>query len=231
MKNQVFVLFIAFAFCGILACSTDENVIDPVDPGPELLEGNVVLSKPEVGQTSYFVHYQASCEDVNGTFEFLKDTIALEVIESDGQLSFKEEYTEFSQTRVHNPTIAPSIYEIESIEDGLLIPGRIVSNLFYFYGNDTIRTNRVYDTELVQEDCLLMMDGEVFIGDETGHIESFQVGPVEIKDKTVVSCVPIFNLDGYLMYTDNHMYVSHTVTHSEFGGDVTSWISGWQMIQ
>ena len=52
-------------------------------------------------------------------------------------------------------------------------------------------------------------------------LEAFQVGPLAEQQKIVVSCVPIIlQLDGYLIYDQKSLRMSHTVTEE---GEINGW--------
>ena len=165
-------------------------------------------------------------------FEYTNDTLIVEVVEQSGELFLKEYFTKHSpmylDTFISNE---PVFYPIEGIEDIVLIPERANSSLFFFYGNDTIRLNRQHDVDLVQNGCKLMIQSSPFIGDEIGNVQDFQFGNVEIKNKTVVSCVPIFDMDAYLIHDNGQLFLSHTVTIVEFMGNIEEYINGWEMIE
>ena len=102
------------------------------------------------------------------------------------------------------------------------IPERFNSALFFFYGNDTVTLAPQDRVNLVQNDCRLMLGNNNFIGNEFGLVNDFQVGNINIQDKTAVSCIPvIFDLDAYLMYDQNQLYLSQSV---DFDGVTNGWV-------
>ena len=76
-----------------------------------------------------------------------------------------------------------------------------------------------------------MIASSPFIGDEIGVVQNFQFGNVEIKNKTVVSCVPMVDIDAYLIYDNGQLFLSHTVTIVEFMGTIEEYINGWELIE
>ena len=76
----------------------------------------------------------------------------------------------------------------------------------------------------------MYQDGDPFIGNDIGYISSFEVGDIRLDDKAGVSCVPMVDIDAYLIYDRDYLYLSHTIIFSEFFGDITETIDGWKMI-
>ena len=219
-----------------VACNKEEDPINnpPIDYplDPPISETLLNLSDLKVGQQSMFVKYISSCDSLEEKFEYTGDTLIVEVVEEGGALFLKEYYTKNSpmyiDTFISND---PILYPVEGIEDNVLITERAYSSLFYFYGNDTIRLNRQYDVDLVQQGCKLMIESSPFIGDEIGVVNDFQFGDIEVNNKTVVSCVPMIDIDAYLIYNDEQLFLSHTVTIVEFMGFIEEFIAGWELIE
>ncbi|MBV6644441.1 MAG: hypothetical protein KI790_03275 [Cyclobacteriaceae bacterium] len=196
-----------------IACSDDEPFTIISTPS----ENSVRLSAIEVGQKSTFLRYTAECGD---NFEFTGDSLYLSVFQSDNAFIFEEKISESS----FGVQASPIRYEVQKKEGYLLIPDRSASALFFFYGNDTIFFNKPADVQLRQENCKLVYpSSDVFIGEEIGQVDMYQLGSLRVIQKTAVSCVPGFmNMDAYLMY-DEYLYLSH----SDIGGQ----ISGWFLVQ
>ena len=216
----------------LAACSKVEDpIINPPIDDP-IAENVVNLSDLKVGQQSMFVKYISSCDSLEEKFKYTGDTLVVEIVEQGGELFLKEYYTEYSpmyiDTFISND---PVLYPVRGIENNVLIPERFNSSLFFFYGNDTIRLNRQYDVDLVQQGCKLMIDSNPFIGDEIGVVADFQFGDIEVKNKTVVSCVPMVDIDAYLIYNNEQLFLSHTVTIVEFMGFIDEYIAGWELIE
>jgi hypothetical protein len=214
------------------ACTKDNDpIIDISHPVPE---NALNLSDLKEGQKSLFIKYISTCDSLEEKFEYTRDTLVVEVVKQAGDLYLKEYFTEHSpmylDTFISNE---PIYYPITGIENNVLIPERVNSSLFYFYGNDTIRLNRQHDVNLVQQGCKLMIDSNPFIGDEIGVVQNFQFGAIDVKNKTVVSCVPpmILNTDAYLIYSNEQLFLSHTVTIVEFWGSIVEYIAGWELLE
>ena len=105
---------------------------------------DVRLDQPQTGQRSYFLRYESTCDKPSGDFEYTGDTLILEVIEAGPTVRFKESFTTGSplwQPDIGGPPTEEG-YVVYPFEDYLLLPERQSSNLFFFYGNDTLWLNR-----------------------------------------------------------------------------------------
>ncbi len=229
MKINNFLLICAIVFFNTCAKDNDPVIEDPIIPIPE---NAVNLSDLKTGQQSMFMGYTSTCDSLEEKFEYTRDTLVVEVVEQGGELFLKEYFTEHSPISMDTLTPNdPVYYPIHGIENNVLIPERTQSSLFFFYGNDTIRLNRQHDVNLVQDGCKLMVDSNPFIGDEIGVVNDFKFGEVSVTNKTVVSCVPMVDIDAYLIYNDEQLFLSHTVTIVEFMGNIEEYISGWELIE
>lgn len=212
-----------------LACTKEPIESSRVITEP-VLEGNVNLAAPAVGQKSLFLRYYTQCEDLDGLFEYTGDTLQVEVIEESGQMLIRETFTEFSTSMLNGGIVEPLSYPISCDGKKVLIPEREQSHLFFFYGNDTIRLETNMDVDLAQRDCKLFDSNDVFIGDDIGYLETFQLGSMEQKSKIAVSCVPVITLDAYLIYDKQQLHVSHVIYTSNFMGNISQSIQGWELI-
>ena len=215
----------------LVACNKEDDSIVPIidDPAPE---NALNLSNLKAGQQSLFVKYKSTCDSLEEKFEYTRDTLIVEVVEQNGKLFLKEYLTENSPMYLDTfSSNDPVFYSVRGIENNVLIPERTYSSLFFFYGNDTIRLNRQHDVSLVQEGCKLMIDSSPFIGDEIGLVQDFHFGNIEVKNKTVVSCVPMVDIDAYLIYNNEQLFLSHTVTIVEFMGFIQEYIAGWELLE
>ena len=199
------------------ACNEDSIILPKRD--------YIDLRDLEDGQYSYFVRYESTCDNLNGDFQLTGDTLKVEVVEEDNDFFFKETFTENSPTYINGQT-QPIIHEIMPYDDFILIPERFSSALFFFYGNDTIRTNNIEREDMTQNNCRVDFNGSTFIGNEIGFLDKFKIGDFEYKNKTVVSCVPMMiDLDAYLIYDNKELVMSHTV--DKFSNQI--W--GWKLIE
>ncbi|MEM6738253.1 MAG: hypothetical protein AAF620_19510, partial [Bacteroidota bacterium] len=67
----------------------------------------------------------------------------------------------------------------------------------------------------------LEINSEPFIGEEVGLLDEFSFGQIFIEDKMGVSCIPlIFELDGFLAYDSDFLYLSHTISEDMVNGFV-----------
>lgn len=224
MKNYLILGLVVLT----LACSKDD-IQGPIVITEPVPEGSINWAAPEAGQRSLFFNYTTQCDDLDGAFEFIGDTLVVEVIEENGQQLLKEQMTEHSISVINGNPNDPIVYPITCDGEKVLIPERENSALFFFYGNDTLRLTTPMDVSLQQQDCKLFHNDNLFIGDDIGFVESFQMGEVEKKSKVAVSCVPIVNVDAYLIYDRQQLHVSHVIYTSTFMGDVTYSIQGWML--
>jgi len=178
---------------------------------------NINLKDLQAGQRSYFLRYQGTC-DFPVTASYTGDTLLLEVSSDEDGLYLSESFTPGSP--LYKQNAAKVTYPVELTEEYLLLRDRMASALFFFYGNDTLRTDVGDRIPLSQSGCRILLDNEIFIGEEIGSITDFRIGAVRRNNLTAVSCVPmILELDAYLMY-DEYLHISHMVT-------TTDNISGW----
>jgi hypothetical protein len=212
MKISVFTTLLSGCII-ILSCTQDEGILRQVP------NGNVNLSNLTDGQQSMYLRYTTTCSNLSADFTFTGDTLILETILTDDGFKLKESLTTNSPSYTGNS----AMFSILKENDDVLIPDRSSSALLYFYGNDTIHLKPAHKVSLRQSSCKLMISGQTFTGDEIGHIESFTIGPIKQIDKTAISCVPIiFQLDAYLLYDENHLYMSQTMSTAD-----QNRVSGW----
>ena len=82
------------------------------------------------------------------------------------------------------------------------------------------------EVPLAQNGCRLMIQDQVFIGNEIGTVNKIDIGPISHLQKTAVSCVPwdMRNdeaLEAYLVYDSNELLISHTLRNDS---EVTGWV-------
>lgn len=190
----------------LLSCSKDDDSPDSAPPTPS----EINMSNLQVGQKSTYIRYQDVCGMGDG-FSFTGDTLEVEVTVVGNQMYFTEKYTPGSTNLSATPVVN---HKVTKHDGYVLIPERDISSLFFFYGNDTIWTNPQHDVNLSQDLCFVNYpDGNPFIGEEIGLINSFDIGAVSTGEATVVSCVPIMmDLDAYLIYDENELKISHSIS-------------------
>ena len=203
----------------LMMCSCEKTEVQPA-----LEHDPIDLQNPKVGQISCYVEYNAEC--AQGLYTYTQDTLIVRVTEHDGQLQFMEYLTYHSPSHIDGSFGNPKMYDVHFEADYILIPERQNSELFYFYGNDTIFTNPVHDIDLNQNGCYLYHEnGDLFIGEEIGYSENVAFGPVQESGKTVVSCVPtILALDAYIIYEPTSIHVSHTIQNTVNGDKINGWV-------
>ncbi|MEM7162881.1 MAG: hypothetical protein AAF487_10635 [Bacteroidota bacterium] len=216
MKNVV--LYMAFLLF-LAACEKEQ--LQPI-----VNHNQIDLSNPKVGQISCYVEYNAACALGNSSYSFSQDTLIVKLIEQDGVLHFMEYLSYHSPSHLDgsfgNPIYHPVIFE----NDYMLIPERQRSELFYFYGNDTVHIDPVHDLDLNQNGCYLYHPtGEQFVGEEIGFSDEVEFGMINKQEKTVVSCVPtILNLDAYIVYDRSSIHVSHTIHTTTEEKKINGWV-------
>lgn len=193
---------------------------------PSITHNPIKFSDPQVDQLSCYSEYRATCSMGNTGYSYTGDTLIVKVIEKNSQLHFMEYFSPHSP-RFLNGDVNAISYPVEVKSEYLLITDRVQSNLFFFYGNDTIWTNPEHDIELEQDGCYLYYNNDLFIGEEIGFAPELQFGNIEHSNKTVVSCVPvILALDAYLVYDNGDLNLSHTIQSMSSQQD----IRGWELI-
>ncbi|MEM6343826.1 MAG: hypothetical protein AAF927_08090 [Bacteroidota bacterium] len=183
----------------------------------------VDFANPQVGQSTYYVRYTTDCDNFDRAFQFSKDTLILSVVAVDGNLASMEERFTPGSPFYKDGIVEPTRYDITSNQDYALLTDRWNSALFFFYGNDTLRLTADHSATLEQDVCRLTIKDENFVGNEVGRLGRFEVGPLEQKNKTAVSCVPmILSMEAYLIYDKNYLHMSHTIVQD---GTVSGWVA------
>jgi hypothetical protein len=219
MKLSKFCLLITLI--GLMSCAKDDAPIIP-DPEPS---AELNLKNLSEGQTASYVRLDGIC-GFDDMFNYTQDTLILEIIDQDGDLYFQESFTEGSPLYEFNPD--PVAYPVIKEQDMILIPERDRSTLFFFYGNDTIKTAPQHEITLVQESCQQLADGEPFRGDLIAYLPTFDLHDISLREQTVVSCVPIIiDLEAFLCYKDGRLNLSYTLS-SGFPG-IT--FQGWKLLE
>ncbi|MEL6559640.1 MAG: hypothetical protein AAFQ94_15720 [Bacteroidota bacterium] len=219
MKNFFTVLLLIPV---LFSCSDNEPTANIF---PIAAENSVNLSNPQVGQKSTYVRYTTNCANFENDVLFTGDTITLSVELGSAGLMFKETFSPNSPMLINSQLPQEISYRYQLKDGYSLIQERISSQLFFFYGNDTLFLDRQDKTFLQQENCRFFLDpNQVFIGEEIGHFDDFKVGQITVTDKDAVSCIPmILNMEGYLIYDKQHLSMSHTMALDE--------ITGWLQIE
>ena len=187
---------------------------------PVVGENSVDLSNPLEGQTSRYVRYTTECSNILEDVVFTGDTIQLSVELSPAGIMFRETFSPNSPMLINSQLPQETSYKYELRNGYSLIRERANSQLFFFYGNDTLFLNREDKMFLRQENCQFVLEpDQIFIGDEIGHFDDFTVGQIKVSDKDAVSCIPEFlNMEAYLIYDNQHLSMSHTMTFGEIFG-------------
>lgn len=216
--NQLFGKLTLFLSLLLVIWACEDTIPDGVTN-----DNPISFSSPLEGQKAYFQRYTSHCDNLNLDFEFTGDTLEVALIRDKDEYYLRESFTAGSPLYQQGNT-TPMAHKIVFKDDFVLIPERVNSTLFFFYGNDTVHINPVQKEVMTQSACRIDFQGQTFIGNEIGSLSSFQIGPLVENNKTVVSCVPNWiQLDAYLIYDENKLLMSHTVS-----SDGT--VAGWQHI-
>jgi len=205
MKSKLFLFLIPF-----LAVSCDSDDKDSNSGPAPSPENTIELNNIQEGQVNRYLRYTADCADPEGSFAYSGDTLIVEIRSTTEGLVFYEEFTEGS---TNFGGFEPSETRVIPREDFILIPERQLSQLFFFYGNDTIYLTAPEDLNLNQGTCFIEYEnGDPFIGEEIGFLPSLNFHDIEHQNNRVVSCVPPFiDLDAYLIYDEKELKMSHTL--------------------
>ena len=192
-----------------IGCDKD----DPFTPDPKQIN----FQEPAAGQENYYLRHEGICGQLVPT----SDTLVLRVKSFEGDLMELEEvFTEGSPSYYPG---ASYVYQAKWSPDNIEINPfyRQGSQLFFFYGSDSLRLTQSPALNLQQNNCVVW-DGQTdFTGDFIGAVSEFKVASLEYQDKKIVSCVPtIMNMDAYLVYDSRNLYSSFT-----------SSLGGWEPIE
>ncbi len=219
MKNWIFLIIPLILF----SCKEDEPRILPVD------DTEVNLSNLRIGQKSLYVKYNTNCDNFEGAFNIVEnDKISLEVISFEEGLGFRETVLEGSSYYTGTEDDITE-YKIEQWVNGVYMPNRSESRLFFFFGADLLPTSYLNRVDLYQNGCLMHQGDSPFIGNDIGEIQEMKIGEFDFKGKTAMSCVPNFELDAYLIYDNTKLHCSHTVYIDSFFGD--NFVEGWLLLE
>lgn len=209
-----------------LSCSKE----DPINTKP--IDTTVVnFSNLQVGQKSFYQFYTTKCDSLEQEFSYSGDTLVIEVIEREANLAIREYFTENSPRYINGINTEAVEYIVKPSKDDLILPQRENSNLFFFYGNDTLRLRPDQLVNLEQNDCKLHLSDNPFTGNDVGTVESFTIGDITQRNKIAASCVPFFDLDAYLIYDENQLSMSHVIYEEYFWDELISTrIEGWVLI-
>ncbi|MFT6866156.1 MAG: hypothetical protein ACJA08_000985 [Cyclobacteriaceae bacterium] len=191
----------------LLICTACQS--ENIAPILQDTNAGINLSNLDAGQSFCYLAYEAQCSE---SFRFTGDTLEVEIVTSNDTTFFEESFSNSSPNFNFS-----NKYRVAMVDDYLLITERWNSQLFNFYGNDTLFLSKQPTVNLTQNGCQLFEEGELFVGERIGRVTDFALGQIAIKDKKGVSCVPAFlQIDGYLIY-DQNLNLSHVVNEN---GDV-----------
>lgn len=208
------IVFFSFCLAMLVSCKNDENV----KPERDILNfGNL-----ELGKKLDFLMFTTSCDDFNGSFQLTGDTLAwsVDMVSADSIL-LKEAFTDGSPLAQDREPVLVKVTEANP--DRIIMPNRWSSNLFFFYGNDTLRVNPTHTVELSQEDCAFKLGEDVFRGDEIAFINALNIEDYSFDNMTIVSCVPGSVGDAYIIYNNGN--IKAIFSRDFFSSDVRGFIA------
>ena len=204
ITNHLSVILFFASITVFTACDKD----DAFTPDPTQIN----FQTPAAGQENYYLRHEGICGQLVPT----NYTLVLRVRSFEGDiLEFEEVFTEGS------PSYYPGItyvYQAKWSPDNIEINPfyRQNSQLFFFYGSDSLRLTQDPAINLQQNNCVVWDGLTDFTGDFIGAVNNFRVAGLEYQNKKIVSCVPtILNMDAYLVYDSRNLYSSFT---SSLGG-------------
>jgi len=209
-----------------LSCSKE----DPINPKP-IDETAINFSNLQAGQKSFYQFYTTKCDSLEEEFTYSGDTLVVEVVEGETNLAIREYFTENSPRYLSGANTETIEYIVKTGKDKILLPQRDNSFLFFFYANDTLRLQPEQQVNLVQQDCKLHLSDNPFVGNDIGRVESFTIGDIIQRNKIVASCEPFFDLDAYLIYDENQLFMSHVIYEEYFWDElIDTRVEGWVLV-
>lgn len=195
-------IFSAYMLIFLVSCQREADII-PID---HPLANRIDFQDPVVGQKNQYLTYWGKCGELQPT----GDTLVLRINGIAGDSLFMQEgYTSGSPSYSLFPLQIGAKWSKDVIE--IAADVRVQSALFYFYGSDFLQLKQEHDRKMIQQNCLVQDNNDVFTGDAIGRVPQFEIEEHQYLQKKIVSCVPvILDLDGYLLYDQHHLYASLT---------------------
>ncbi len=209
IRFSFFLLLLAFF---LVSCEKDTPIL-PVEPDPVLNPDRLNFQNPVVGQFNTFEAFSYEC---GAAFPTESWELRLEIT------AVTEEAIELTESYNNgSPEVLTALRE-----EGVLRispEDRQRSQLFFFYGSDSLRLDAPPVRDLTYRDCVFYHGNEKFTGDIVARINELELAGRTFKQQKVVSCVPvILDLDAYLFYDKYGLTASITTSSSEFGGNETT---------
>lgn len=200
MKLPTLLVVLASAFI-ITSCSKDDKELVVITEN--IKSGNIDFSDLKVGQQSMYLNYWYNCDETAENV-LTGDTLIVTVTSDENGLFLEERNSEGSSYQFD-----PIVYSIEPQEGMVKITERTRSRIFNFYGNDFLKFNPENTSEITQNECNFSIDEDVFIGNEMGFVSRVDLRGLKAQDKYIVSCVPTFEVNGYLIYDKKQVIMAH----------------------
>ena len=223
-------LLIIIGISTFIACSKSDEILKELTTTSNRID----FTNPQVGQISTYVRYAFNCADGDQTFEWTGDTLLLILSRDHEGYYFTELFMPQSPLYVSGLAQEPLTYPVRFENDVLVIPDRAESALFFFYDNEKLplKTPPGFGPLLKQNNCFLEHDGVPFEGNEVAQVRQFDLGPLTIFNKLVVSCIPTYlNLQAYLLYDGHELVMTHSLSESEFFDRRSVDVQGWKLIE
>ncbi len=177
---------------------------DIFKPGHNLVN----LQSPAVNQENYYLRYSGEC----GSLAPTGDTLILRINAVDGNnLEIEEIFSPGSPSYSPYGYVYPAKWSTEFLD--IDADFRVNSQLFFFYGSDSLKLKMDPSLQLTQNNCIVWNEQDGFEGDAIASVPNFRVADINYGPTKIVSCVPvILDLDAYLVYDKHNLYSSFTST-------------------
>ncbi len=196
--------FMAFSLLLSLSFLTSCEKDNTFKPGANVVN----LQSPAVNQENFYLRYSGEC----GTLTPTGDTLIFRIKEVDGSnLEIEEIFTPGSPSYSPNGYVYPATWSTEFLD--IDADFRVNSQLFFFYGSDSLKLKMDPSLHLTQNNCIVWNGQDGFEGDAIATVPNFRVADINYGPTKIVSCVPvILDLDAYLVYDKHNLYSSFTST-------------------
>ena len=205
-------LIFSFLSLSFAACTTDDSAgaTDTLD-----------LNALRVGQKSTLLMYESSCDQFPKDVNFTGDSLLWKVLSKQGNTFLVEESFTWGSPLNGLGSVQ---YSVIDHQDYILIPDRFSSNLFFFYGNDTIYKKPTPTLILEQAACKFVDSAnDIFTGDAIARVLQAEIGERHLSNQLLVSCVPVkLNLNGYILYSEGKIASIHS--YATDSGTVRGWM-------
>lgn len=190
---------------------TTQDTIDTTEPQDTtdttiVTDGTLNFGNLELGGELLFISFLSDCTSFGDSFRFTGDTLSWKVTQMEnGEAVLHEKYTQHPS--IGNPN--PVDIAIRYTDDYILMPDRSLSNLFFFYGNDTLHVNPTPAISVDQLECSFYQEDDIFDGNDIALAREVNIENYIFNEMTVVSCVPDITPgvdNAYIIYRNGNIY-------------------------